>query len=157
MHHSNVYKFPTRARPHDFFARSGWVYVLGNELMPDVFKVGSTTRSVEQRMRELYTTGVPMGFDCMFAEWFADCRHAEAFIHGRLEEARLVHEREFFAAELWLIRQAFMEYSAVGEDVPDEMVDLYSKRRRAAESTERVNGVLIARTAHRFSSPEVPF
>lgn len=150
---SNVVRFPSL-----FFRRAGWVYVFGNRMMPGVFKIGFTTRSVEQRLHQLYTTGVPGPFHCVFAEWFADCRRAEAFIHERLTAYRLEQSREFFAVELSVVDVAFMEYSAIGEVIPDELVDHYHRLRKAAELTERVNGTLVARAPERRPHGlEVPF
>jgi hypothetical protein len=38
----------------------GIIYILINEGMPGYTKVGKTSTSVEQRMKELDTTGVPL-------------------------------------------------------------------------------------------------
>ena len=46
----------------------GIVYVLTNPCMPGIVKIGMTERkNVEARMKELYTTGVPLPFECAFA------------------------------------------------------------------------------------------
>lgn len=46
----------------------GIVYVLKNPAMPGLVKIGITTRAeVHIRMTELYTTGVPLPFECSFA------------------------------------------------------------------------------------------
>lgn len=155
-HNLNVYQFPIQVDPAQFFRKSGWVYVLANGCMPDLYKVGRTTGSVQARMRQLYTTGLPMPFDCMFAEWFCDCHEAEKFIHQELEGTRIDYNREFFGADLKEIELAFMNYSASVEDIPDSMASLYSYRRKKAEESERVNGALVARSSKRFSS-EAPF
>lgn len=157
MQKPNIYKFPNQTDPKRFFARAGWVYVLANGHMPDLYKIGRTTGSIQTRMDQLFTTGVPMPFDCMFAEWFSDCHAAESFIHDHLEEWRMELNREFFGADLATIAQAFMTYSAIGEETPDSMVELYSMRRRQAEASERVNGVLVARCKRTSTCMEVPF
>lgn len=44
------------------------VYVLTNPAMPGIVKIGKTTQlEVEERMKQLYSTGVPVPFDCVFA------------------------------------------------------------------------------------------
>ena len=43
------------------------VYVLTNEAMPDYIKIGTTTRAIEDRMRDLYTSGIPVPFECYYA------------------------------------------------------------------------------------------
>ena len=46
----------------------GIVYLLTNPVMPGLVKIGMTTqKEIEQRMKELYTTGVPLPFECQFA------------------------------------------------------------------------------------------
>lgn len=45
----------------------GLVYVLSNRVMPGLVKIGMTTRSeIDARLRELYTTGVPVPFDIYY-------------------------------------------------------------------------------------------
>lgn len=147
MNHHDARIQPTRQSQSAFFARSGWVYVLSNPAIIGAYKIGCTSRSIEKRVAELYTTGVPAPFYCVFAEWFADCQAAESFIHDQLSGSRINGSREFFAADERDIQHAFMAYSAIGESVPDEWVDAYSRRRRTKETTEAVGGRLVARTA----------
>ncbi|WP_110708529.1 GIY-YIG nuclease family protein [Salinicola sp. CR57] len=154
---AEVYQFPNQTNPAEFFRNAGWVYVLGNSYMPEVFKIGMTTGSVQTRMAQLYTTGVPLPFDCMFAEWFADCWKAERYIHAALEDHRAESGREFFATDLRTIEHAFMAYSAIGESTPESIFDLYVMRRRNAESSETVNGDLIARNARHRKIEGAPF
>jgi T5orf172 domain len=47
--------------------KKGIVYVLINPAMPNIVKIGLTTREgIEQRMKELFTTGVPVPFECSY-------------------------------------------------------------------------------------------
>jgi len=41
----------------------GSVYVLTNPAMPNMVKIGKTTRDVELRLVDLYSTGVPLPFN----------------------------------------------------------------------------------------------
>ena len=44
------------------------VYALTNAAMPGIVKIGMTDRDdVRRRMSDLYTTGVPLPFDCVVA------------------------------------------------------------------------------------------
>ena len=44
------------------------VYVLTNPAMPGIVKIGMTEREdVQRRMTELYSTGVPLPFECVIA------------------------------------------------------------------------------------------
>ena len=48
--------------------KDGIVFVLKNPAFPNLVKIGITTREeVEIRMSELYTTGVPLPFECVYA------------------------------------------------------------------------------------------
>lgn len=47
---------------------NGIVYVLTNSAMPGLTKIGMTTQEgVTSRLNQLYTTGVPVPFDCAYA------------------------------------------------------------------------------------------
>lgn len=54
-------------------ADAGIVYVLTNPAMPGLVKIGKTARgSVDARLVELYSTGVPVPFECPFAARVSD-------------------------------------------------------------------------------------
>ena len=62
----------------------GIVYLLTNPAMPGLVKIGMTTQEdIERRMRELYTTGVPVPFECQFACKVkkGDCAKIEKALH----------------------------------------------------------------------------
>lgn len=68
-----------------------------NAAMPDLVKIGMTTRGlVEQRMRELWTTGVPVPFECAFAGRVLDARKVEKAFHIAFGPQRINPSREFF-------------------------------------------------------------
>ena len=46
----------------------GSVYVLTNPAMPNMVKIGKTTRDVELRLADLYSTGVPLPLECEYPE-----------------------------------------------------------------------------------------
>lgn len=46
----------------------GIVYLLTNACMPGIVKIGKTSRAdLQNRMKELYTTGVLVPFECAYA------------------------------------------------------------------------------------------
>ena len=45
----------------------GIVYVLTNPAMTGIVKIGKTTRGMSARLSELYSTGVPLPFECAYA------------------------------------------------------------------------------------------
>ena len=78
----------------------GIVYILTNPAMPNIVKIGMTVRSeVELRMSELYTTGVPVPFECSFAGKVKDVKKVEKAFHKAFAPYRINPKREFFEIE----------------------------------------------------------
>lgn len=78
----------------------GIVYVLTNSAMPDLVKIGLTSRnSVEGRLKELYSTGVPFPFKCEYAARVPDENSVERALHMAFEPHRVNLNREFFKME----------------------------------------------------------
>jgi T5orf172 domain len=76
------------------------VYVLTNPAMPGLVKIGKTTQlEVEERMKQLYSTGVPIPFDCAFACKVKDASEVEKALHLAFGMTRLNPNREFFKLE----------------------------------------------------------
>src|SRR5688572_30455018 len=77
----------------------GMVYVLTNPAMPGIVKIGLTTRlKIEDRLRELFTTSVPVPFKCEFACQVDDCSKVENALHKAFRPYRFP-QREFFKIE----------------------------------------------------------
>ncbi len=79
----------------------GKLYVLANLSIPDLVKVGKTTRMVEDRVKELSgATGVPNKFVVVYEKAFDDVDAAERYVHAVLESRGQRHadNREFFSA-----------------------------------------------------------
>ena len=74
----------------------GTVYVLTNEAMKGLVKIGKTTRDVSLRLADLYTTGVPLPFDCVYAAKVKDVDETEKAFHEAFEPSRINTKREFF-------------------------------------------------------------
>lgn len=78
----------------------GIVYVLTNPSMPGLVKIGKTTReTVSSRLNELYSTGVPVPFECEFAGRVSDVSKVEQAFHQAFGPYRLNPKREFFEIE----------------------------------------------------------
>ena len=58
------------------------VYILTNEAMPDMVKIGITSTTVEERMKSLQTTGVPLPFTCYYAAEVEDAGKIERVLHA---------------------------------------------------------------------------
>ena len=77
----------------------GLVYVLTNPAMPGLVKIGMTQRgNMDNRMKELYTTGVPVPFECAYAceVRVQDCAKIEKALHTAFKPNRINANREFF-------------------------------------------------------------
>ena len=74
----------------------GVVYVITNPEMPGLVKIGKTSQTIEQRLRNLDTTGVPVPFECVAAWEFADADSAEATLFKAFADRRVRRSREFF-------------------------------------------------------------
>jgi len=76
------------------------VYVLTNPAMPGLVKIGKTTQiEIEERMKQLYGTGVPVPFDCAFACQVKNASEVEKALHFAFGVTRINPNREFFKIE----------------------------------------------------------
>jgi len=73
----------------------GIVYILTNQAYPDYIKIGKTT-NLEQRLKSLDTTGVPLPFECYYAIEVSDYSRVEKLIHQSFDKYRVRNNREFF-------------------------------------------------------------
>jgi hypothetical protein len=75
------------------------VYALTNQAMPGLVKIGMTDRDdVRRRMSDLYTTGVPLPFECVAARQIEDqeAQRVESALHTVFGPHRVNASREFF-------------------------------------------------------------
>lgn len=76
------------------------IYLLTNEAMPNLVKIGFTDSDVEARMTDLSrATGVPLAFECYFAAEVADATKLEKTLHQLFAETRVNPRREFFRVD----------------------------------------------------------
>jgi len=75
----------------------GIVYVLKNPAFPNLVKIGVTLRDeVQVRMSELFSTGVPFPFECVYAGKVKDAKKVERSLHQAFSPNRVNPSREFF-------------------------------------------------------------
>ena len=101
-----------------------FVYILINESMPGLIKIGRTTTSVKQRMSELNApAGIPLPFTCYYAARVEDSVKVERKLHEAFGDHRVRERREFF----WLSphrAQAALELAALEDVTPrEEIID----------------------------------
>ena len=110
----------------------GIVYVLSNRVMPGLVKIGMTTRcEIDSRLKELYTTGVPVPFDVEYAcEVDAcDCAKIEKALHKAFEPQRINANREFFQ---------------INKDQAIAILELFNKKDVTSEVSDEMNNDLDA-------------
>lgn len=71
------------------------IYILINESMPGYVKIGKTS-NLEQRIRSLDTTSVPLPFECFYACTVKDANFIERQLHDAFLDHRVRTSREFF-------------------------------------------------------------
>ena len=119
-----------------------FVYILINEAMPGLIKIGRTTTSVKQRISELNApAGIPLPFTCYYAARVEDCVLVEQKLQDAFGDHRVRERREFF----WLSphrAQADLELAAIEDVTPrDEIIDEYpedAERGLIRETNRRV-------------------
>lgn len=78
----------------------GIVYALTNEAMPGLVKIGMTTKhDMNERLSQLFTTGVPYPFKCLYACRVAQVKKVEKRLHNAFDAFRVKNNREFFKIE----------------------------------------------------------
>src|SRR5690606_23349345 len=74
----------------------GFVYVLSNDAMPGIVKIGRTSRLSEDRAKDLFHTGVPYPFDVVFRVVTSNPLGLEKEVHKQFKDKRVNPKREFF-------------------------------------------------------------
>lgn len=73
------------------------IYILINEAMPGYVKIGKTSTSFEQRIKELSaSTSIPLPFTCFYACTVKDSAFVEHQLHDAFDNNRVNPRREFF-------------------------------------------------------------
>lgn len=75
----------------------GFVYVLKNNEMKDLYKIGYTNKSPQQRAKDLSrSTGVPIEFEVVCYGEIENAEKYEKSLHLFYKEFRINNSREFF-------------------------------------------------------------
>lgn len=95
----------------------GWVYVLTNEGMPGLVKVGYSGQDPILRARELSGTGVPYPSEVAFDTLVVDPKNVERLTHEALADKRVSENREWFRCSV-LEARAVIEAVTSGKQLP---------------------------------------
>lgn len=122
----------------------GIVYLLTNPCMPGLVKIGMTAQEdIDKRMKELYTTGVPIPFECQFACRVknTDCAKIEKALHTAFAPQRVNANREFFRIQVEQAK-AILElfhHEDVTESVTDEIENDLTEEDKVATKKAQVH------------------
>lgn len=79
----------------------GYVYILCNDSLKGLLKIGSTTFGAEKRAKQLsYTTALPTPFIVVYEIYVRHYIEFEKAIHRKLDSYRVNPKREFFAVSI---------------------------------------------------------
>ena len=98
------------------------IYVLTNEAMPGLVKIGLTTDSVESRVSQLSShSGVPLPFECYYAAEVGNASRIENILHQLFSESRVNPRREFFRldAEKVVLALSIGGFKEIGIGTPE--------------------------------------
>jgi hypothetical protein len=110
--------------------------------MPGIVKIGMTERkNVEARMKELYTTGVPLPFVCKFAcnVKKSECAKIEKALHTAFAPQRVNDNREFFriVPEQAIAILELFKHEDVTAEVTKEIEDELTPEDKAAQEKSK--------------------
>lgn len=117
--------------------QNGIVYVLVNEAMPGIVKVGCTT-NLAQRLKTLDNTSTPEPFECFYAATVTDMHRTEQLVHRAFGDRRVRSNREFFRIAPEQVVAALQ--LAGDEDVtprPEDYIEDAEDRERLNKTQER--------------------
>jgi len=78
----------------------GYIYILENEAMPELWKIGCSEReNIYKRMKELYTTGVPFHFELIYVGEVENYEEVEDKIKEEFKRHKPNRNREFYTIE----------------------------------------------------------
>jgi hypothetical protein len=126
-----------------------FVYVLTNEALPGLIKIGMTTSPIETRMLQLDTTGVPLPFECYYAARVDDQKRVEKALHEAFGDHRVRKSREFFRLDPYKAK-VILELVAEEEVTPKSDVVADADDREALVQARK------RRSKFTFSMAEVP-
>lgn len=82
--------------------KSGFVYLLTNPAMPNIIKIGKTSKHPLERVKELSSpTGVPVPFQLAYYQACKDMDFVEKAMHEKFDNKRVKDNREFFMVSLF--------------------------------------------------------
>lgn len=122
------------------------IYILINEAMPGYVKIGKTA-NLKQRMKVLYSTPVPLPFECFYACTVENGEEIERWLFDIFDDRRVSPNREFFEVAPERVAAA-LRAKAINDVTPqkvyveskeDEVALNKSRKRRAVFNFDMVD------------------
>ncbi len=88
--------------------------------MLDIVKIGKTSNPIEQRLKELNNTSVPLPFSCYYAAEVSDADHIEKMLHAAYDDSRINPSREFFSISPEAARTILKEFEISDRTVSEQ-------------------------------------
>ena len=117
------------------------VYILTNESMSDIIKIGITD-NLSRRLRELDNTSTPLPFECFYAVEVDDAKAIENLLHEAFDDKKVRKRREFFYCTPEQAKSALKIAETMGgKDVtPTEVVVETEQDRQALDNAKKRKG-----------------
>ena len=115
--------------------KRGIIYCFEHPLMAGIVKIGRTN-DLERRLRDLYSTNIPMPFECVLALEVDDARESESLLHAVFDAQRVVRNREFFQVNSEAVIAA-MTLTGGTDVTPDDGVVMVDEDERQAAAKKR--------------------
>lgn len=115
------------------------VYILTNEAMPGLVKIGFTKDDLAGRIKGLYNTSVPLPFELYYACEVKDCQRVENLLHDAFSDHRVSKSREFFRVHPERVKSALLlaeiREVRLGEaeafETPEDRADVETAKKRS--------------------------
>lgn len=101
------------------------VYILQNDAMPGIVKIGRTSSDLEGRIRQLDTTGIPLPFRCFYAAEVQNGSKVEERLHEAFGDMRVRERREFFRVAAHRVKAA-LDLAALKDVTPGREIETES-------------------------------
>ncbi|MDI5885635.1 GIY-YIG nuclease family protein [Cobetia amphilecti] len=92
----NHYRYVPKGLDLSYGGKFGYVYVLTNECMPNLIKIGYTCITAFDRAKQLSTTSVAYSFKVDYLARVRKPVEVEKLVHHQLQAFRVNSDREFF-------------------------------------------------------------
>jgi hypothetical protein len=96
----------------------GWVYIITNKAMPNLVKVGYSTKDPEMRANELYSTGVPHRYTVEYDALVNEPYEIEQKVHKLLKD--YIENKEWFRCEI--VKAVAAIRQTAGNDIIHESI-----------------------------------